>query len=222
MSSSAEPDPVAVAELITPARLSSYLAASGGDLGRALALYDWNTRAAAAVLAASAMVEVVVRNSLDRSLQRWADRRRGGVDWLDAAPLDAQGQADVGKARERATRRARDPEIRGKVVAELSFGFWHYLVASRYLTALWIPGVHEAFRHGVSDLRLRRSEVERRLNNLMIVRDRAAHHEPIHRRDLARDFADAATLVGWVHPEGAVWLRARSDLLQLAAERKQL
>lgn len=136
MSSGVEPDPVALADLITSARLSSYLAASRGDLGGALALYDWNTRAAAAVLASSAMVEVIVRNSLDRSLQRWADRRRGGIDWFDAAPLDAQGQADVTKARDRATRRRRDPEIHGKVVAELSFGFWRYLVASRYLTAL--------------------------------------------------------------------------------------
>jgi hypothetical protein len=188
----------------------------------ALALYDWNTRAAAAVLASSAMVEVIVRNSLDRSLQRWADRRRGGIDWLDAVPLDAQGAADVVKARERATRRGRDPELHGKVVAELSFGFWRYLVASRYLTALWIPGAHEAFPHGPADLRLRRSEVERRLHNLMIVRNRAAHHEPIHRRDLARDFADAVTLVGWVHPEGAVWLRARSELLPAAAERRRV
>ncbi len=222
MSSGGEPDPVAVAELITPVRLSSYLVASGGDLGRALALYDWNARAAAAVLASSAMVEVIVRNSLDRSLQRWADRRRGGIDWLDAASLDAQGEADVAKARERATRRGRDLELHGKVVAELSFGFWRYLVASRYLTALWIPGAHAAFPYGAADLRLRRSEVERRLHNLMIVRNRAAHHEPIHRRDLARDFADAVALVGWVHPEGAVWLRARSELVQVAAERNQL
>ena len=129
MSSGAEPDPLALADLITPARLSSYFDAAGGDLGRALTLYDWNTRAGASVLATSAMVEVIVRNSLDRSLQRWADRRRGGIDWLDAAPFDAQGQADVGKARDRATRRGRDPEIHGKVVAELSFGFWRYLVA---------------------------------------------------------------------------------------------
>lgn len=222
MSSGAEPDPAAVAQLITSARLSSYLVTSGGDLGRALALYDWNTRASGAVLSTSAMVEVIVRNSLDRNLQRWADRRRGGIDWLDAAPLDVQGQADVVKARARATRRGRDPELHGKVVAELSFGFWRYLVASRYLTALWIPGVQAAFPHGAADLRRRRSEVERRLHNLMIVRNRAAHHEPIHRRDLARDFADAATLVGWVHPEGAVWLRARSELLRAATERRRL
>jgi hypothetical protein len=222
VSSGSEPDLMAVAELITAARLSSYLTASGGDLGRALALYDWNTRASAAVLATSAMLEVIVRNSLDQNLQRWADRRRGGIDWLDAASLDAQGRADVERACERATRRRRDPEVHAKVVAELSFGFWRYMVASRYLTALWIPGAHAAFPHGPADLRLRRGEVERRLHNLMIVRNRAAHHEPIHRRDLARDFADAVTLVGWVNPEGAVWLQARSDLLQIAAERKPL
>ncbi len=217
-----EPDPIAVAGLITRDRLSSYLTAASGDLGRALKLYDWNTRASAAVLATSAMVEVIVRNAIDASLQQWADQRRAGNDWLDAAPLDAQGVADVVKARERATRRGRDPEVHGKVVAELSFGFWRYLVASRYLTALWIPGAHAAFPNGPADLRVRREQVERRLHNLMIVRNRAAHHEPIHRRDLARDFRDAVTVTGWVHPQGAVWLRARSDLLRVAAERHTL
>ena len=62
-----EPDPVAVAGLITRDRLGSYLTATGSDLQRALALYDWNTRASAAVLATSAMVEVIVRNALDAS-----------------------------------------------------------------------------------------------------------------------------------------------------------
>ncbi len=62
--------------------------------------------------------------------------------------------------------------MRGKVVAELSFGFWRYLVASRYLTALWIPGGHLAFPNGPPDLRVRRREVETRLHNLMIVRNR--------------------------------------------------
>lgn len=217
-----EPDPVAVAELIARDRLSSHLTATGGDLRRALALYDWNTRASAAVLATSAMVEIIVRNALDVSLQRWADERRGGGDWLDVAQLDAQGQGDVLKARERATGHGRDSEVHGKVVAELSFGFWRYQVASRYLTALWIPGAHTAFPHGPDDLRVRREQVGRRLHNLMLVRNRAAHHEPIHRRDLARDFRDAVTVAGWVHPQGAVWLRARSDLLQVAAERHRL
>jgi hypothetical protein len=128
----------------------------------------------------------------------------------------------VSKARDRATRHGRDAEVRGKVVAELSFGFWRYLVASRYLTALWIPGAHSAFPNGPADLRLRRREMETRLHNLLIVRNRAAHHEPVHRRDLAPDFRDAVDIAGWVHPQGAAWLRARSDLLHAAADRGRL
>jgi hypothetical protein len=93
VSSGVEPDPVALADLITSARLSSYLAASRGDLGGALALYDWNTRAAAAVLASSAMVEVIVRNSLDGSLQN-RGRRRDLARW-EVAPAEQPDLMEV-------------------------------------------------------------------------------------------------------------------------------
>ncbi|MCG7415770.1 hypothetical protein MHK74_14600 [Microbacterium aurum] len=35
-----------------------------------------------------------------------------------------------------------------RVIAELSRGFWRYLVESRYLTSLWVPSTHAAFAHG--------------------------------------------------------------------------
>jgi len=215
-----EPDPATLIILLTPERMASYLDAVSGDARRAVALYDWNTTASASVLATTAMVEVIVRNALDRSLTAWA-RRKGGPDcsWLDVAPLDAQGRADVAKARVRATRAGRDPEKHGKVVAELSFGFWRYLVATRYLTALWIPGLHRAFPYGERDLRGRRQAVERALQNLLLVRNRAAHHEPIHRRDLARDLRDAIQIVGWVDVTAAVWVETRSSLVHVVRQR---
>lgn len=220
--SSERPDDAVLRDLITPERLTSYLSATDGDLQIAIALYDWNTQASAAVLATTSMVEVVVRNSLDRSLRTWAAKRHAGQDWLDIAPLDVLGRQDVRKARERAVRSGPHPVARGKVIAELSFGFWRYLTASRYLTALWIPGGHGAFPHGPRDLRTRRAEVERRLSNQLLVRNRAAHHEPIHRRNLMRDFDDAVTLMSWVHPEAAGWVRRRSQLPQLASTRNIL
>ena len=53
----------------------------------------------------------------------------------------------------------------------------------------------------------------------MFVRNRAAHHEPIHRRDLARDLAAAVELVDWVCPHACAWVAARSPLEQLIRDR---
>lgn len=200
-------------DLLTSERLGSYFDAADGDLEAAFQLYDWNMTASASVMLTTGMVEVIVRNSLDTQLQLWASARNRS--WLDVVPLDRRGQADVAKARERATRFGREPERHGKVVAELSLGFWRYLVAQRYLTSLWIPALNRAFPHGDADLRRRRSEVERDLKALMLVRNRAAHHEPIHRRDLHADLAAAVRVATWVRADAGAWVSARSTLGQV-------
>ena len=177
--------PETIRDLLTADRLRSYLRSCDQDLDRALALYEWNLTASAAVIQTAAIVEVVVRNALDAQLLAWASRR-SRESWLDVIPLDARGQADIEQARDRATNHGRTTLTHGKVVAELSFGCWRYLTAQRYHASLWVPALHDAFPGGDEDLRRRRREVEHHLANLMLVRNRAAHHEPIHRRDLDR------------------------------------
>lgn len=113
-------DPAVLQRLLTAQRLSSYTAATGGHLDEALALYEWNMSAAAAVLTTTAMVEVLVRNSLDTQLLRWASRRAAS-EWFDVVQLDDQGHRDLRTARARAAKRG--PEVHGRVVAELTFGF---------------------------------------------------------------------------------------------------
>jgi len=174
--------PETIRDLLTSDRLRSYLASCDQDLSRALELYEWNLSASAAIMQTTAMVEVVVRNALDAQLVAWAGGR-GSQTWLDTIPLDARGLADVAKARDRATNYGRAVLTHGKVVAELSFGFWRYLTAQRYHASLWVPALHAAFPGGDDDLRTRRRDVERHLADLMLVRNRAAHHEPIHRRN---------------------------------------
>ncbi|PZF55314.1 hypothetical protein DEJ23_12565 [Curtobacterium sp. MCSS17_008] len=170
-------------------------------------------RAAAAVLELTGIVEVVARNSLDRELRAWA-ARRGAPTWFDTVPLDQQGRLDLVKARARATRNRRRPEVHGRVIAELSLGFWRYLVESRYLTALWTPALHRAFPHGPADVLTRQREVRARMQQLHFVRNRAAHHEPIHQRDLRRDLDAALDLLGWIHPVAAEWA---ADVTSLSA-----
>ena len=179
-----------IRDLLTAERLQSYLSASSGDLSRALSLYEWNTRAAGAVIQTVALAEVLVRNTLDHGLAVWAAQRPGNLSWFDLVPLDVRGMHDIHEARDRATRHGRVPEVHGKVVAELSFGFWRYLTTSRYLTSLWIPALASSFPHGDPNITTRRLLVEHKLSTIGFIRNRAAHHEPIHRRNLARDCSE--------------------------------
>jgi hypothetical protein len=212
MSTNAAPagwDPDALHQLLTPQRLTSYIDATAGSLADALALYDWNVVASAAVLTTTAMVEVLVRNSLDAQLVAWA-ARRSAREWFDVVSLDRQGRQDLRTARDRAAKRG--PELHGRVVAELTFGFWRYLTASRYLTSLWVPATAAAFPLASTDLRRRREDVEKRLQRIHFVRNRAAHHEPIHRRDLGRDLTAAVELSAWISPDAASWVTERSSI----------
>lgn len=205
-------------DLLTVERMGSYFDAARGDTESAFSLYEWNMEASAAIMSTTGMVEVLVRNALDRQLTLWQQDREHPSDWLDLGVLDQHAKQDIAQARRRASQRNGTP-THGKIVAELPFGFWRYLVASRYLTTLWIPAGQHAFPGGTRDARQRRADVERILKGLHLVRNRAAHHEPIHRRDLDKDLRDSVTVAGWVHPVGAEWITARSPLPRVEAVR---
>lgn len=207
-----------IRDRFTSERLSSYLKTSSQDLHRAFVLYEWNMRASAAVMTTCAMVEVLVRNALDEKGQAFAAKRHPGSSWFDIVPLDRQGRADVAKARDRATRGGR-PQKHGRIVAELPLGFWRFLATSRYLTSLWIPALQHAFPHGPGDVRVRRKQVDHRLQQLNFVRNRAAHHEPIHRRDLARDEHLAIEVVSWICADSAAWVAAKSPISGVLADK---
>ena len=205
--------------LLTHERMESYLRECSQDPSGALALYDWNTSAAGSVLGVLGMAEVIVRNALDAQLQSHG-RQQGWTDWLDEAPLDQRGREDVRNAKKRLSRRP--VCTRGMVIAELSFGFWRFLCASRYFTSMWVPAMHNAFPCGDANVRTRQQQVEGAMRELVIVRNRAAHHEPLHRRDLLVDLATAADLVGWVDPAAKTWLMQNEGITGVVRARKKL
>lgn len=218
MSTSASLDYEALQRLVTPERLTSYVESTDGDIRRAFALYDWNIEVSAAVLSTAAMVEVVLRNALDRQMAAWA-RSRGLADWLDAPPLDARGLADVSQALSRASRGRRRPVTHGHIVAELNLGFWRYLTSRKYLTTLWVVHLSEAFPHIDQDPLSKRVRVESDAQQLLFLRNRAAHHEPIHRRNLVADLNRALRLVAAIDPVAEQWVRARERVTEIASQR---
>lgn len=205
-----------IRDLLTAERLKSYLDICGSDLDCGLELYKWNLLASASVIELSAMVEVIVRNAIDAQLSIWAQEHG---DWFDIIQLDTKGMADLSKAIDRATKGGRVPQVHGKVIAELNLGFWRYLVAQRYHAGLWVPFLHNAFPGGNADLRRRRQDVEHRLDNLTVVRNRAPHHEPIHKRNLGRDLQNSLELLAWINPEAAAWAMEVSTLGEIIANK---
>lgn len=200
---------------LSAARLSTYLRATGGDLDAAVELYRWNAAVSAALWESIGHAEVVLRNAIHDALsERHTARSRPG-QWYDdpAHELDQHARDDIATAIRR-TRAGASPPA-GKVVAELSFGFWRYLLAKRYTAALW-PALRPAFPFlDGSDRRL----LETPVAIVHRLRNRVAHHEPVIAEDLAAVHAAVLTIVGAADPALRTWVDGDSRVLTLVALR---
>lgn len=89
------------------------------------------------------------------------------------------------------------------MVAELNSGFWRFLLDRHYQNVLWAPALRHAFPNLVP---ANRRTVYGPLCRLNELRNRAAHHEPIYRLDLATHGAELLTLARLIDEEVATWI----------------
>ena len=215
-----------IAQRLTTARLGSYLQATSGDVKAAIRLYDWNSDVSRALFEDLGRLEVVFRNVVDEALVKCGTVKGWPDVWYRRTQLfpgqhASRTRSDIDAARSRATRQGRFPEVHGKVIAELSFGFWRYLCKPPYLTSLWVPAVAAAFplHPSAGDPRRIRVQVEDRMQRLHFLRNRIAHHEPIHLRNLSRDYADLLELMGWMCSDCRAWIDTTSRTVAVIAAR---
>lgn len=135
-----------------------------------------SVESATATRAGSAFLEVVLRNALGTQLAAHHGTLAG--HWYDdpLGVLSDLAHEDIAAARRR-VRKLWRPETPGRVVAELSFGFWKFLLAKRYEATLWTGYLRHAFPNLQPQSR---AVVYRSLDELHTVRNRIAHHEPVH------------------------------------------
>ena len=138
------------------------------------------------------------------------------LSWLDAKPsvLDEREQQSIADAkkklrRENARRRFDDLELTpGRLVAELSFGFWTALFDARYDAngsaphQLW-PSLAADIFPGMPRTLRTRSNMSRYLNQIRDLRNRISHHEPIWDTGpdgltLRRRYDDLMTFLRWI------------------------
>jgi len=141
-------------------------------------------------------LEIALGNSLNATIAEAFDNPW----WLDANPpiLKPQEQESVKKAKEELARQRKPLEV-GRVVAELSLGFWTSLLDARYEQLLWPRLLQPTFLHMPRHARTRKN-LSSRFNQIRHLRNRVFHHEPIWRRDLDRQHTEILEAVGWISP----------------------
>ena len=196
-------------------RLQPYRWAVGGDLARAIELYEWNAQVSAAFWVTLGHVEVLVRNAMHEHLMVWSQDNHGDHRWYidHGGVFTGRTLADIGKARQRARSRNRQ-ETSGGVVAGLTLGFWRYLLTKPYDRSLWIP----CLRH-VWPTQPLRNNVHDPLAKLHELRNRIAHQEPIHNRHLSELHTTTLTVARWTCPETAKWIEKQCTVSQIISQR---
>ena len=202
---------------LSTVRLSSYMSVTGADLSNALELYVWNGRAASAFLALLGDVEVIIRNAWHEQLTLLSTTMNQTEFWCENqfGLLRENSILHIEAARQRLLQRGRTPAM-NQMVAELNFGFWRFLVAKQYRTTLWPLAGKYAFPNIDPSQIQELSTVMGRLHDL---RNRIAHHEPIHMRNLDRDFADCLWVIGGVCLTTRQWVESNSGVAGVLQER---
>jgi len=198
---------------LSPSRLAPYLEAAAGNRRLALKHYLWNARLAKAFLFPLQAVEVTTRNAMHRALSN----EFGGDGWIITVPFPLTPGSSG--SRRRAIERLDLPRgsnpLPDQLVAALTFDFWSNLFRRDY-DAIWSrPGLlASAFPNLPAGEG--RAEVQRRVRDINWLRNRIAHHEPIHRNLNHRAYHDLIIeMIGLSCRSTQDWARRHSTVMSV-------
>lgn len=204
------PDEQLLEQWISGERLTRYRAAREDTV----ALYLWNAALSAQLLELIGHVEVLMRNAIHTKLAPHSPGQQWYTDSYYNFSSKAVGQ--IASARANATR-GNQPERPGKVVAELMFGFWRFLLSSRYQSTVW-PRVKTAF-NGVPAHARNRAELEEVVIRVHDLRNRVAHHEPVFHQSVHQHVADLMFLANYVDDRAARMLIDQTMIFEILSRR---
>lgn len=196
---------------VSTTRLESYRPPAGTDL-EMLVNYLWNLELNEALFPSLHAAEISFRNSIHAAVSA----HYGTEFWFDQPDVFLASQLKgIQRARRKLTD-AKKQHTAGRIVAELTFGFWVSLFYDPYERQMSGQPTNQLSWHDRNNRpalllaafpyltrRYRsRGQVEERYKQIRDLRNRAAHHEPIWARPyLKREHDLILNSIGWVSPE---------------------
>lgn len=205
-----------VLKAISPQRFSRYLQASHGDEQKALALYQLNAELGASFWVDLMWLEITLRNSINAELSA------SFTDHWFQAPAFTDRLGDVprkflAQSVEASTHSSASASgyAAGKIIANLTFGFWTGLVSKHYTHSLWIPSLRKMFDISSAP---DRAAIHQALESARRLRNRIAHHEPIFHLNLMSLNSSIAGLLTALNPTVASLVKSGSKTSTLLGQ----
>ena len=180
------------------------MTAAGGDAEFALELYAWNIQVSEAFFPILSAAEVCLRNTVSaRVIQKY------GYQWWENAEfhqlLGGTGKGIVLRARNKLSKEG--VVTSGRMIAELTFGFWVKMLRTENVPVLWEP-LHTHF----SDLpaTVSHDDFYSRCDEVAKFRNRIFHHEPIFDGDILREYGTILELTKWISADKGEWIQKYS------------
>jgi hypothetical protein len=173
-------------------RLRSYVA-TAGTLSDGFELYIWNTVVASRFHGSLQAIEVGLRNAWHRELSAYL-----GPTWYDDPSFKALDSVLNGYVK---TAKGHGPT---QIIPSLPFYFWTRLFNPAYPAWLWSAVSSKVFTPlAPASPTLIQSE----LDAVRDLRNRVAHLEPLHTRNLVDDHDRIERIASWIHPTLESWIK---------------
>lgn len=189
----------ALKDSLSSPRFARYISSAGGDDLRAIGLYHWNARLSQSLYIYLQAWEICFRNRMNEFLC-WKYSRNWPYDERRAQrQLTRMDDTRLKEARKRQEKtRGISPAPLPAIVADLSAGFWVSQLSKSY-------EVPYAWRHNLSRIFPHDRALDARAawaicDELLSLRNRIAHHEPIFYLPLEQRHRDLQRIVASMCP----------------------
>ncbi len=205
---------------ISSARISTYENAAravGRGLDEAITLYAWNALVSAAFLTPLHLCEVIVRNGVADAIASVY-----GPEWPWSPGFEQSLPNVTGpvfKPKQELARARQKCGTTGAVIAELKFVFWEKMFTKRFEGRIWAPYLYRFFPNleKCFTVSAHRAKIAADLEQIRLLRNRIAHHEPIFSRNLRSDFAVIQRLTETRCAVSANWMNGQQQVMSTVA-----
>lgn len=197
-------NPNSLRRLISVERLSPYLKKNNQNFDKALEHYQSNIRISEAFYPLISILEIGLRNNINKQLSQLFHNPEwyNSTEYLSISTHFHQKKIADAKMALNQSKKAHNS---GRIISELTFGYWTSLFDKRYESELW-KSLRLAFPNCEKSIRKRKT-ISSKLNRARKFRNRIFHHEPISWNfDVLLEYNnDIEDVINWLDPEFLEW-----------------